>query len=287
MNLIDSTPEFVAQAYKKIERRLEVARRRMGRPLTLAEKVLLGHLADPGAADLRPGESYLQLLPDRRLAQRLGVELGVGGDHERVQRLDGVARDELEHLAERRAERLLELLRVTRVADVDDQRPARVQPVARELEELLRGQVEGDVGLAVGVDEDRVVALVRGPQEPADDAVRAFYERLLAVLADTTVRDGEWRHLEPVAAWDGNWTSDCCLAALWTGKTGERRLVAVNYADNQSQCYVRLPEIDSRLVRFRDVMGSSAFDRNGDDLRTRGLYLDVPPWGYHVFEMTV
>ena len=34
-------------------------------PLTYGEKVLLGHLDDPGDADLLPGESYLNLRPDR------------------------------------------------------------------------------------------------------------------------------------------------------------------------------------------------------------------------------
>ncbi len=63
--LVDSTPAFVEEAYKKIEQRLEVARGRLGRPLTYAEKVLLGHLDDPGDAELLPGESYLNLRPDR------------------------------------------------------------------------------------------------------------------------------------------------------------------------------------------------------------------------------
>jgi hypothetical protein len=28
-------------------------------------------------------------------------------------------------------------------------------------------------------------------------------------------------------------------------------------------------------------------DRDGDDLISRGLYLDMPPWGYHVFKLTL
>jgi len=128
--------------------------------------------------------------------------------------------------------------------------------------------------------------LVRGPIEPTSDSVRQFYDRLLTVLRTTTVRDGEWRLLESVAAWDGNWTSDCYLAWLWTGTTGERRLVAVNYADNQSQCYVRLPPHGAGGMRFTDLMGSLTFDRDGHDLDARGLYLDMPPWGYHVFDVT-
>jgi hypothetical protein len=128
--------------------------------------------------------------------------------------------------------------------------------------------------------------LVRGPSEPVDAGVERFYERLLAVVRDAAVRDGDWRLLECVPAWDGNWTWDCCLVWLWNGPSGEQRLVAVNYAGNQSQCYVRLPASGRSQVRFRDLMGPSAFDRDGQNLDAQGLYLDMGPWSYHVFEMT-
>ena len=62
---IESTPEMVAKTYAASRRNLEAARRRLGRPLTLADKVLLGHLDDPDRGDLEPGESYLELRPDR------------------------------------------------------------------------------------------------------------------------------------------------------------------------------------------------------------------------------
>ena len=60
----------------------------------------------------------------------------------------------------------------------------------------------------------------------------------------------------------------------------ERLLVVVNYAPNQSQCYVRLPfaDLGDRQWRLDDVMGDVTYERDGDDLRVRGLYLDEPPW---------
>jgi hypothetical protein len=121
-----------------------------------------------------------------------------------------------------------------------------------------------------------------------DGARREFYDALLAVLREPVLRDGAWRLLECAPAWDGNWTWDCYLAWTWQGGDGRQRLVAINYAGNQSQCYVRLPlpELDGRTVRLRDLMGPSAFDRDGSDLASRGLYLDLPPWGFHVFEVT-
>jgi hypothetical protein len=40
-------------------------------------------------------------------------------------------------------------------------------------------------------------------QQPSVNDVQHFHERLLSVLAQTAVRDGEWRLLECVPAWDG------------------------------------------------------------------------------------
>src|SRR5262249_9119381 len=78
------------------------------------------------------------------------------------------------------------------------------------------------------------------PEEPIDARLRGFYDRLLAVLRGPVVREGRWQLLECVAAWDGNWTNDCFIAFAWRGPDGGRLLVAVNFADNPSQCYARL-----------------------------------------------
>ena len=130
--------------------------------------------------------------------------------------------------------------------------------------------------------------LVRAPLEATDVVLERFYEGLRSVLRHPVFRDGEWRLLECVPAWEGNWTWDCFVAWLWTGAAGDRRLVAVNYAANQSQCYVRLPpnDVGGQAVRFEDLMGRVSFERERSDLDARGLYLDIPAWGYHVFEVT-
>jgi hypothetical protein len=130
--------------------------------------------------------------------------------------------------------------------------------------------------------------LVRAPLEPAEPALQKFYDRLLAALRQPTFRDGRWSLLENAPAWDGNWTCDCFIAWSWRGTDGQRRIIVVNYAGNQSQCYVRIPFADLAgcTVRLEDSMGSATYDREGDELMSRGLYLDLPAWGYHVFEMT-
>jgi hypothetical protein len=129
--------------------------------------------------------------------------------------------------------------------------------------------------------------LVRAPFEPADAILARFYDRLLEVLRSPTVRDGDWRLLECAPAWEGNGSWDSFVACHWQGAGGARLLAAVNYAPHQGQCYVRLPPagLEGRQVRLADLMGPAVYDRDGRDLAARGLYLDLAPWGYHVFAL--
>src|SRR5881397_1254224 len=69
MVTIESTAEMAAKVYETMERNLAIVRRRLGRPLTLADKVLLGHLDDPEHQEMEPGKSYLLLRPDRVVLQ--------------------------------------------------------------------------------------------------------------------------------------------------------------------------------------------------------------------------
>jgi len=130
--------------------------------------------------------------------------------------------------------------------------------------------------------------LVRRPEEPIDQGLQQFYDRLLAVLRHPAVREGEWQLLECAPAWEGNWTWDCFLAFAWQGPAAERLLVTVNYAPNQSQGYVRLPYTDlgENNWRLEDLIGDATYDRDGNDLKARGMYLDVPPWNASVFSLT-
>jgi hypothetical protein len=127
--------------------------------------------------------------------------------------------------------------------------------------------------------------LVRAPQEPVDDDVSQFYQRLLDVLGRAAVRDGRWQLVECVPAWHGNWTWDGFVAFAWQSADGQQLVVTVNYAASQGQCFVRLPFADlaGRTIRFEDLMGDSRYDRDRSEIVSNGLYLDLPPWGYHVF----
>lgn len=77
MSRIESSPEMVRETYAKIRERLDVIRGRLQRPLTLAEKILFGHLDDPVNQDLAPGKAYVQLRPDRVAMQDATAQMAL------------------------------------------------------------------------------------------------------------------------------------------------------------------------------------------------------------------
>jgi hypothetical protein len=127
----------------------------------------------------------------------------------------------------------------------------------------------------------------RGPAEGTDSQLAAFYDQLLACLGQPVLRDGRWQLLDARPAWNGNGTFDDFVCVAWTGPHDERRVVVVNYSDHQSQSYVPLPwsDLDGWSWRLGDALGDEIHQRAGSGLAHDGLFVDLPPWGYNVFEV--
>jgi hypothetical protein len=130
--------------------------------------------------------------------------------------------------------------------------------------------------------------LVRAPKAPVDSRIQRFYDRLLALLRRSILRDGQWQLLPCRPAWESNGSWDSFLAFAWQGAGNERLVMAVNFSSHNSQCYVQLPYVGLRGSQwiFQDQMDDAVYQRHGDDLAARGLYLDVAPWRYHVFTIS-
>jgi glycosidase len=130
--------------------------------------------------------------------------------------------------------------------------------------------------------------LCRGPDEPINAEISAFYDRLLTVLKKTDgFRNGDWSQILPEPAWQGNPSSDDFVAYSWSGRDGRRYVVVVNYADRRGQCYLALSfsELRGKRVVLADMLGDEVYERDGGNLMSQGLYIDLGPWQLNVFEI--
>ncbi|MEZ5255300.1 MAG: aconitase family protein, partial [Microthrixaceae bacterium] len=73
-----TTPiELVNSVYATLEQRLSAARERLGRDLTLAEKILFNHLDPSDTAEPERGVSYNDLRPDRVAMQDATAQMAL------------------------------------------------------------------------------------------------------------------------------------------------------------------------------------------------------------------
>jgi len=78
MSVSASTPiELVNAVYASLPERVSLGRTRLGRPLTLAEKILINHLDDPQGQEMERGVSYADFNPDRVAMQDATAQMAL------------------------------------------------------------------------------------------------------------------------------------------------------------------------------------------------------------------
>jgi len=125
------------------------------------------------------------------------------------------------------------------------------------------------------------VFLARRPVEPLDSDLQAFYYKLLATVRKAGLREGEW-YLCERSGWPDN-NSYLNLVA-WCWSQGEaRHLVVVNLSEYRSQAQVHLPwdDLAGRTWQLADALNDNVFKRDGAQMHSTGLYVDLPAWRFH------
>ena len=69
--------ELVEKVYATLPGRAALGRTRLGRPLTLAEKILVNHLVDPEGQQMERGRSYADFNPDRVAMQDATAQMAL------------------------------------------------------------------------------------------------------------------------------------------------------------------------------------------------------------------
>jgi len=185
---------------------------------------------------------------------------------------------------------------------------------------LMPGMYLFHQGQFEGFREKVPLRLIRRPNEEVNPQVCSFYRKLLSEMKDIIQYNNHWTVLEPSSAWEGNTTDKNFLYVI----NSQYYLAVINYSTVQSQCYVHFdtfaapnrilsghgieaplsinpehtlafrPEsrrvdlggLKAKNVLFKDLLGSAEYVRNSQEISSRGLYLDMPAYGFHLFRIS-
>ena len=128
------------------------------------------------------------------------------------------------------------------------------------------------------------IHMARHAPEPMDGAVAKVVDLFCKVRPS-------FQQTIPVAvqqAWDGNPSHECLVTKGWQ-TDNKAYLMCVNFAEYPSQGRVRLPMdwIGPNGLEMIDLHGGQAYSRPRAEQLTEGLFVDLPPWGLHLFEIAL
>jgi len=133
------------------------------------------------------------------------------------------------------------------------------------------------------------VQLGRLPVEKRDASLEHFYRQLLNVAGRSLFHDGDWRLLDPRAAWPSNGSFRNIIAYAWSVAGKVAALTAVNLGTHRSQARVPLtwPGWAGRTWALRELLDegappSTVYHRDGDRLLSEGLFIDLEPFAHHL-----
>lgn len=129
------------------------------------------------------------------------------------------------------------------------------------------------------------VQISRGVKERTRPMLERFYRRLLREVSRPHYHDGQWRMIEPEPIHPADYTHNNLLVYAWTS-AGDARLVVVNLSGEWARANIRLdewlPRENGKWLLY-DILSESYTKHSGDALLERGLQLETPPYGAHIF----
>jgi hypothetical protein len=170
----------------------------------------------------------------------------------------------------------------------DEPRAAAAFPPEKELAAaLITSSLPGAKIFHEGQLEGRRVRLPvflgRRPNEPVNHDVQEFYAKLLHIVTQPVFLNGQWT-LCSRTGWPDNMSCQNLLA--WTWVQGEERyLILVNFAGSASQGRIQVTwdGIDRGPWRLLDVLSGATFERDGKEMLSPGLYVELEPWKFNLF----
>lgn len=131
------------------------------------------------------------------------------------------------------------------------------------------------------------VHLNRRPKEESSTYLVTFYSQLLQILKNPDIKTSSYQILHARQPYENDCSFKQFVCALRVGRNDKANLAIVNYGPLQAQCFLPLPlpELNNKTIMLKDQLGPNNYERDGNKLTGEGLYLDMPPWGYHLFEI--
>jgi len=122
----------------------------------------------------------------------------------------------------------------------------------------------------------------RATAEQPNPGIHAQYSKLMEILTSEVFHRGTWTYIHVPKSGSG-WR---LLAWRWEYQ-GEKRLVVVNFSDQEGWANVQVADAAQRggsdSMEVTDLLTGTAYKRSAREMRSSGLIVGLQPWNAQIF----
>ena len=128
------------------------------------------------------------------------------------------------------------------------------------------------------------VQLRRGSDESDNEKVKRYYDKMMKIIDRFKIEN--WSLCEIKTIGGGDLSYKNLIAYTWR-KDDERKLIVINYSQNHSKAHVIIKDLKYGIKDwcFKDLYHNKEYVYNGKDLDEFGLYVELNPWNFHLFDI--
>ncbi len=129
------------------------------------------------------------------------------------------------------------------------------------------------------------VQLGRRQTEEYNQELMEFYLRLLNAVPSKELGELKWSLCKVESVNPSNFSYTNLISYLWSSEK-QNHLIVVNFSPYAAQGHVRI-NINYGIEdwTFTDLLAQKSYSYNGEDLNKYGLYIDLPAWSGHIFNI--
>ncbi|HOL81970.1 MAG TPA: alpha-amylase family glycosyl hydrolase [Ignavibacteriales bacterium] len=129
------------------------------------------------------------------------------------------------------------------------------------------------------------VQLKREPYEQIDLEMKVFYEKLLSITHDPTILYGDFKLLQADSIGYGDFSNINIITYIWSYNDHYFWCI-INFSENSSKARIKVDlHTDYSNIILNDLINDVSYNRNAEEIKNEGLYVELKPYGMHLFKI--
>ncbi len=127
--------------------------------------------------------------------------------------------------------------------------------------------------------------LGREPEEKISESLKEHYYKILSITKNKIFCEGDWRIIDTIPISHDDPSFENIFAWQWQ-LDNELRIISINYSDITGICRIKFSlKTAAKKIKIKDELTGDEYLRSVDEIRSKGLYIELKAYNSHILSL--